>query len=433
MSVWETAREASRLLDLRRTQAALALLRATRAHRTGWGLLLRSRARAQQGHSRLAEADATRAFDLDADCGAVFGLPSSSGRAPGAAAQRALSSARIGYLADPAVYAARAFAGKLAVMAGRSREGLRELDRAVRLAPRRAHVFAWRAETRRRLGDLSGAAKDARRAVALDPRHAVAWVTLAATLRQTGRPERALAAALKASRLSRGYEAAPLEAARACAALGRWKSALTHLESAARRAARLGWRNLSEGGVPASEPAALTGESEFSSTPARGRLLAWAGEFELSRGRARDALEFLDRAQREAPSFSWIPAWRGEARLVLGDAAGAEKDLARACARSPRYARAWNSLARARFERGRPRAALRASQRALALEPDWAWALFWRGACEAALGSVREACADFERCLVLDPGFVAARRALVAVRSGSVGISHVPGAARREA
>jgi tetratricopeptide (TPR) repeat protein len=396
-AIWSLGERASALIAAGRPSAALPLLSRCAAAGAGWALLLRGRAKAALGRPSLAEADVTRAFDLDPDCGWIFGLsvgpltiPAEGGRL--FASNRSFHDAK-------ACYAARAFHGKLAIMAGKKDEGLAHLDWAAKAAPKRPYLFSWRGEARRRLGDLAGARADARRALALDPRYAVAWTTLAAVERQSGRPAAALEAARRAARCGPWYENAPLEAARACLALGDIRGVLTWLERAARRSSRLGWTNLGEGRVsPAPDP-----ETLLRDTPWRGSLLAWCGEFLVSRGEHARALDFLD-----AP-HPFAATWRGEARLALGDASGAEKDLRTAVRRAPRYARAWAALASARLELGRPRPALAACDRALSLEPDWAWALYQRGRVLGALGKKAAALRDLDACLALDRRFEAAR------------------------
>ncbi len=402
-TVWERGEKASALIAGGRPAAALPLLASCAAEGAGWALLLRARAKHALRRHALAEADVTRAFDLDPDCGWIFGL---GGTVPPEG--RRLHAANRAFRCDPSCYAVRAFHGKLEIMAGRREEGLAHLDWAAKKAPKRPYLFAWRGEARRRLGDLKGARADARRALALDPRHAVAWTTLAAVERLSGRPADALTAARRAARLAPSYEIAPLEAARACLALGDAVGVLNWLERAARRSSRLGWVNLGEGKAsPAPPPQSFL--DGLKPGTLRGRVLAWCAEEALSRGDAERARELLNVALTLARAHPFGRTWYGEARLALGDAAGAERTLSSAAAGSPRYARAWAALARARLDLGRPRPALAASERALNLEPDWAWALYLRGRANAALGRKPAALRDFDAALALDGRFEQAR------------------------
>lgn len=402
--VWELGEKASGLIAHGRPAAALPLLARCAAAGAGWALLLRSRAKAALGKPALAEADVTRAFDLDPDCGWIFGLSIGSLRVPEGG--RRLFEQNRSFHDHRDCYSARAFHGKLAIMAGQKKEGLAHLDWAARSAPKRPYLFSWRAEARRRLGDLKGARSDAKRALSLDSRQAVAWTTLAAVERQSGRPVAALKAARRAARCGSWYENAPLEAARASLALGDIRGALAWLERAARRSSRLGWKNLGEGAAsPAPDP-----EAFLLASPWRGRLLAWCGEFLLSRGEPARALARIDEALVVFPRLPWVHAWRGEALSALGDLQAAERALRTSTASSPRYARAWAGLAQVRLDLGRPRPALAACDRALALEPDWAWALYQRGRVLAALERKTAARKDLDACLALDGRFEAARR-----------------------
>lgn len=403
-ALWALGEKASALIAEGRPAAALPLLSRCAAEGAGWALLLRGRAKHALRKLPLAEADVTRAFDLDPGCGWIFGL--SIGPLTIPPGGRRLYEANRAFHDAPGAYAARAFHGKLAIMAGRREAGLAHLDWAAKTAPKRPYLFAWRGEARRRLGDLKGARADARRALALDPRHAVAWTTLAAVERLSGRSAAALEAARRAVTCAPAYEIAPLEAARACLAQGDIPGALTWLERAARRSSRLGWASLGEGrAAPAPAPETLSVSASWN-----GRLLAWSGEALLARGEPAAALVRLDEALRADPRFHWARAWRGEALSALGAKAAAARALRRCTAGAPRYARAWVALARALHEAGRPRPALAACGRALALEPDWALALYTRALVLRVLGRDDEARRDLDACLALDQGFEQARR-----------------------
>lgn len=408
MRLWARGEKASALLASGRPAAALPLLSRCASDGAGWALLLRARAKSALGKPALAEADVTRAFDLDPDCGWIYGLSVGPLNIPNEG--RRLYEENRSYRDDPRAYAARAFHGKLAIMAGRKDEGLAHLDWAAKAAPKRPYLFAWRAEARRRLGDLAGARADAKRALALDPRHGVAWTTLAAVERMSGKTNQAFIAARRGASCAPSYEVAFLEAARACLALGDGPGVLAWLERAATRSSRLGWSSLGEGraAVVANPESFLEGPTRLTA-PLAGKLLAWSGEALLARGEPGRALERLDKALALFPRFAWAHAWRGEALSAIGSKAAAERALLRCTAAKPRYARAWTALARVRFDSGRPRPSLAACDRALELEPDWALALYLRGRALAALGRPAAAASALDACLALDRGFDEAR------------------------
>lgn len=400
---WKLGEKASALMAEGRPAAAVPLLSRCAAMGAGWALLLRSRAKFALGKYALAEADATRAFDLDPQCGWIFGLSIGPLTAPPEG--RRLFEENRSFHDERGCYPARAFHGKLAIMAGNKKEGLAHLDWAAKSAPKRPYLFAWRAEARRRLGDLKGARSDAKRALSLDPRHGVAWTTLAAIERAQGHLAASLVAARRAAVTTPAYENAFLEAARTCRAQGDTAGSLTWLERAARRSSRLGWASLGEGSAaPAPDPEALLRDA-----PWRGRLLAWCGEALLSRGEPARAVARLDEALIAAPRFLWAHAWRGEALRALGNPIEAERALRLCTKGAPRYTRAWVALATMLYETGRPREALTACGRALALEPDWALTLYTRGLILRKLGRNEEALRALDACLAIDDRFEQAR------------------------
>ena len=181
--LWALGERASALIAAGRPAAALPLLSRCAAAGAGWALLLRARAKAALGRPALAEADVTRAFDLDPDCGWIFGLSVGPLNIPDGG--RRLHEENLSFHDEKASYAARAFHGKLAIMAGLKDEGLAHLDWAAKAAPKRPYLFSWRGEARRRLRDLAGAPAAARPAPPLVPRYDVAWTSLAPHHRRT--------------------------------------------------------------------------------------------------------------------------------------------------------------------------------------------------------------------------------------------------------
>lgn len=405
---WRSGLEASRFLQEKRPREALVPIeRCLRAERSGWAYLLRARAKQALGFDDLAIADVTRAFDADPECGWIFDLPVERLVLPPHAAARVLFEQNRGFRRQRGCYCVRAFVGKLQVMAGRKSEGLSHLDWAVQAYPDRPYLYAWRAEARRRSGDLEGSLGDAERALTLDPRQAVARAARAATWRLLGRLGDALREAASSSALARTYEIGPLEAARACLALGDAPGLLRWLTRAVRRAGRLGWRSLYEGGPPRFVDFERLDRHPRLSERGRARLAAWHGEVLLGTGDAEGAVERLRLSLGADPTFAWGHTWLGEALDLLGDSAGALRSLDRGLALDPRYARAWVARGRLRLRLGQGRPALEDLDRAVLLEPDWALCRFWRSkAC--ASSDAAAALKDAERALRLDPRFAQA-------------------------
>lgn len=342
-------------------------------------LLRRALEKVAQGKDRLAIADCTRAFDADPDCAKDLGPA----------------------LETREAYPIRAWLGKLAAMAGRGEEGLAHLDFAVAAAPKQAYLYAWRGETRRRLGDAAGAREDFERALTLDPREAVARVGRARLRLAAGDAKGALEDADRAARDLRGYEEAPLEGARACLALGDGRGVLRRLETAFRRANRYGWKSLGAAGDAGLSR--LASDESCAPRPWRARRLAWTGEAFLSEGDAEDALKALTEALRLEPGLSWARGFRGEALIALGRKKEGEAELSKALSRDRALARAAIARGRLRLQAGRAKEAEADFTLALASDRTWIAALAWRARARAALRDRAGAASDAAAARRLSP------------------------------
>lgn len=398
---WQDGLGACALLERGRASEAERKLKAAVKEGHGWALLLRARAKLSRGRTRLAVADVTRAFDADPDCGWVAGLSVGPLALPDHPDARRLHqlAGPWGLRADG--FPVRAYVGKLKAMAGKGREALADLDAAVAAAPRQAYLYAWRAETRRRLGDAAGALDDCERALRLDPGEAVARVCRARLRLARGDAKGALADAVRATRL-RTYEEAPLEAARACLALGDGRGALRWLDAAFKRANRYGWRSL---GAEAGAQALARLAEDPALRPARwaARRLTWLGEWLLSTGDAGGALDALGEATRLDPARAWAWGFRGEAFAVLGRRRRAEAALSRALRLDARFTRGFLARGRLRLDARRAAAAEKDFTSALAGDATWLLAYLWRARARRALKKNDAARADLAAALRLDP------------------------------
>lgn len=407
--LWTWGLKASALVAEGQPARAIPWLNRCARQGAGWALLLRARAKHALGRDDLAVADVTRAFDRDPHCAWIFGL-APSGRLPPGAPARRLQNENSGFARKRGCYAVRAFVGKLKIMSGRSAEGLDDLNWAVRASPRQSYLFAWRAETRKRLGQPRGAWRDVSRALALDRSNALALAIRAALRRRRGESAEALMDAARASRLMPRFELAPLEAARACSDLGDGPATLRWLERAVRRSARLGWRNLYEGPPT---PARVDSDFERLFNPARGaadergRVLAWIGEAALSMNSISSARAALRKAVDLAPSYAWGWAWLGES-LTIDDPPAALRALDCALRLDPRYPRAYNARGELHLRQGRAERALRDLDASLRLDPLWALSLCRRAQAHLALGRTEAALEDLTASLRLDPGYAQA-------------------------
>lgn len=291
-----------------------------------------------------------------------------------AAAKAALADALSAARLDPLLPLARVAAALACEDLGRGKDTLRHLDAAVRLAPAEGWLRQFRADVRRRAGDLSGFAADADRAALLD--ESAAYFRFAAEPR---------AASLR----------------RVIAGADRFleKHPGTHWMLATRAdCKRYPEINDFEGAL-----------RDFEAAVAAAPRCAWAWAY-LSRARMTSAgpgpaLEAIERAVALAPSCGWIRVWRGEVRRRLGDLKGAMADFEQGLAFDPQYEFGYAWRGGARRALGLHEKALEDLDLAAALDPSYAWTFHERSLALRALGRVKEAVADLERAAALDPKF----------------------------
>ena len=192
------------------------------------------------------------------------------------------------------------------------------------------------AESLFRRGKYGAAERELRALVEARPRNVAAQLWLAQTLMRTGRPREAIAAYERAIALPGGARDALAEAVDAAVTNG--------AADAAERMLRAGgttqpYVRVARGIVADARHDARTAEREW-----RAALAAEPTSFDAASrlfdllvrgGRAREALEPLERAARLAPDDARLVALAGDARLANGDAAGAERAFRRALDLAP--------------------------------------------------------------------------------------------------
>jgi tetratricopeptide (TPR) repeat protein len=328
-SGWMRAWRALGLLKSGRKEEALAefdacLKRQPYYHRaTAWrgGLL-----------SGLGRADAALA-DLDAACGIDEVYPFS-------AHERSLARRLMGDWVGAALELDRAyrldFRYAWIFTTGRepsSAEFVRaesELSRALSAHPSCASLRAWRGDTRRRAGDLSGAVLDLSEATAEDPAHAHAQAFLGRALLDAGRAREAL------DPLRRARELAPDQRI-----FGGWRAEALFRVGRRAEAFDLLARLIKE--VPAVQV---------------WWVLHQRAEFLLESGRPKAALRDLKAAERCEGRHADGYYLCGRAKLALGDARGAEAEIGKALTISPNMGRAYLLRAEARRRLGKADAVL---------------------------------------------------------------------------
>jgi tetratricopeptide (TPR) repeat protein len=279
------------------------------------------------------------------------------------------------------------------------RLGLKQLDRAVALAPEIGWIRSWRAEVLDKLGEGDRALKDLDRGIEADPDYR-------------------LANAWRASlRARRGDDAGAVEDLTACVAvmpragffhqravlrwrLGEASGAAADLTSSVARAtrqalgySRFGWLLRFEwsGSARARNPGSLIRSRRSFAAARRG---AGTRLEPLEKGAFKSLVEAIPGCELRAP-------WKG---LPL-DAA----KLSEACAADPRDAalRAW--LGRVLLDAGRFDAAEEALSSSLALDGRGFPALAWRGEARFGRGDLAGALADLDEAAASTPAHLPAR------------------------
>jgi tetratricopeptide (TPR) repeat protein len=261
----------------------------------------------------------------------------------------------------------RAWRGEAARQLGRLPEARRELEAAVRLSPRYGHAWSWLGGTLRRLGE-PGAEAALRRGLASDPRHAWSWHELFLLLKDSA-PARAAAA------LDRAHALNP----------------------------RCDWISGSERGRAAYRRAAAEAQAAHARAP-KPSLAFWAAHSLLEAGDAEAALTWARRAPRGPRTL----ALKARASAALGREPG-ERELTAALRLDPGFAHAWAWRGRVKLARGDASGAVRDLDRALALDPVCAWGHLLRARGRAALGRRGPAREDAARALAIHAGYGEAR------------------------
>ena len=204
-------------------------------------------------------------------------------------------------------------------------EAVAQLDAAVKIMPGDAWAWAWRGETRLRLGDAEGAARDLRRATALGPKLGWPRAWLGQALALAGRSAEAMRAFNAAVALDPQYPPALAERGRLLLSRGNIRAAWKDLSRAAAAgplSART-WQSKGEAALSlrlwtqAVEDFSKALELERGWRPRLGRAAAYA-KLGLSERAREDLLVPLEEARRHA--LEGRPA---EAAAVLAALGGA--------------------------------------------------------------------------------------------------------------
>jgi tetratricopeptide (TPR) repeat protein len=282
------------------------------------------------------------------------------------------------------------------------------MDRAVELAPKAGWIRAWRADSRRKRGDLAGAEADLAAALKLEPSYDRTYLWAGKVLRARGKPAQAERVLTRGLKTCPSFEKALAERAAARLTLGRVDSALKDLEAASainhRHNSLWNWTAEIEplGDEKRRRLTALARHARKS--PRSARAWAWLGEALTQAGRPAEGLAALDHAGSLAPRRRRLSTWRGEALLRLGRLAEAERELDAAVRADPDDGRAFAFRGRVRFLRAKYAPAVADLEKSCADSMvEYSWLYHWRAEAKGAAGDRAGALADAETAANLEP------------------------------
>jgi len=288
----------------------------------------------------------------------------------------------------------------------RDRTLVRDLDRALRLAPGSGFALSWRGRAMFVLKRRPEALTDLRRSIRALPDYDRGWSWLGVSLAEQGRARAAVPFLREARRLNPHYPTTLYPLSGALMKLGRWTEAGRVLREAA-GVDRAGVWVEHRISMSHPNPAALRSRGDVDRYLARFPRAAWAwawrGQTELLLQNYAAALADLDRAAALGPRDAWARLWRGEARRRLGDFGAARKDFEAALARDRSLSWAHAGRGDALLALGDARGALAALDRSLALQGRCAPAHALRGRALLALGRAGAAAEAFGLALELHP------------------------------
>jgi tetratricopeptide (TPR) repeat protein len=237
---------------------------------------------------------------------------------------------------------------RVAYLQNRYADSKNRLDGILARFPDQVEARALRSRIRMRMGDLNGAAVDARRWSRLSPKEAEPLRILGTVQRQRGDPAGAVEMLKRAVALEPTDLNSRQELAKAYAEAGRRKLSeetrreALRMERLKREAERVrleadhhrirAIQYLEQGDVA---EALKDYQDALSHDPENPDMWREAGEAALAAGDPDRALEYLDQAVRQAPSRALIWRTRGKIRLARGETEGALGDLLEAARLDP--------------------------------------------------------------------------------------------------
>ncbi len=283
---------------------------------------------------------------------------------------------------------------------------VKDLDRALELAPESGFALSWRGRAMFVLKRTPEALSDLKRSIKALPDYDRGWSWLGVSLFEQGKYRQAVPLLRKARALNPHYPTTLYPLAGALMRLGRWDEGGRVMRQAAAVDRSGVWV---EHRISMSHPntACLRSLSDLirytEKRPKSAWAWSWRGQTELLLQEYVKALDSLGRAVALDPKDPWARLWRGETLRRLGDFAGALAELDRASRLDRSLSWAHAAKADCLLAAGRPREALAAVERALALQDYGAPAHSIRGRALLALGRASDAAAAFGDALEMHP------------------------------
>jgi len=258
---------------------------------------------------------------------------------------------------------------RIAFLEARYADALKQADWVLARSPDRADARALRTRIRLRLGDLNGAAVDARRWAELAPGEAEPLWSLGIVQLRRGDPAGAIVLFRRAVARDPAHLPSRLDLARAYAKTGQVRLAEESLREARRleREQRESARRRADAtyhrarALKAVEEGDLRGalrdyRDALASDPDNSDLLGEAGGVALKVGDLEEARGYLDRAVARDPASAPARRLRGEISIARSDPEGALADLLEAARLDPADPLAHRALERAYRALNRPEA-----------------------------------------------------------------------------
>jgi tetratricopeptide (TPR) repeat protein len=303
----------------------------------------------------------------------------------------------------------------------RDRSLVKDLDRALRLAPDSGFALSWRGRAMFVLTRLPEALGDLRRSIELLPDYDRGWSWLGVSLLELGRVREAVPLLRRARALNPYYPTTLYPLSGALMRLKRWDEAGRILREAA-AVDRAGVWVEHRISMSHPNPAALRSRADLDryleKRPRSAWALAWRGQTELLLQNYGRALGDLSRAAALDPKDPWARLWRGETLRRLGEWEAARADFDAALKLDKTLSWAHAGRAECLLSLGRPAAALAAVTRSLKLWERCGPACALRGRILLALGRPAEAAASLRRAVELHPQDRWTRRLLARAEAG---------------